>query len=542
MTTSHTSILAALGFASLLAHPAYGQECTAIPFSQLGSLHGHAISALTVTTSSPDKLPGATGALGALHVRTSEGTIRRQFLLREGEAFDTLRAIESIHRLKRQSYLADASLELDECVAAPGETPTVALHLTTRDSWSTRPSIKVRSSSAATIGLEERNVLGTGRSIKTYVGSDAGRTGVGIAYSDPWIFNSPLSATLSRNVFRDGHDWRASLGTRERSVFDRWNADISLLRSERVSPATLDSLRRVSGSFVVARRLFASRTGATSLLAGFEGEKTELSVSRAASTVGPSAVRRTFAGLDLGLAHHSALYQTVDWYLPNESPADLPLGFEAEGVVGFGRDFAANRRAVHVDFWGGRMWMPTPALLVISDVWVSGYARKGGWDAGSNRGALSLFKRAPRGMWTMRIAGEQLTDPDPDVRALATVDLTSRALPKRSRLAESAVAASLERSAHLFGLTRGYVLDGALFGAVSSRWDPAAMNAGRISIAALGVGLRLAPTRLGSASIRFDVGYPIASSGGVAPRRPFFGITLSPWIEAGRSRGSASIP
>ena len=184
------------------------------------------------------------------------------------------------------------------------------------------------------------------------------------------------------------------------------------------------------------------------------------------------------------------------------------------------------------------MWMPAPNLLITSDVWLTGYASGGAWDAGSNRGALSLFKRAPRGMWTLRIAGEQLRHPDPDVRTLATTDLTLRALPQTCRLAESAVAGSLERSAHLFGFTRGYVVDGALFGAVSSRWDPAAIGTDRISIAAPGVGLRLAPTRLGSASIRFDLGYPIAVSGGVVRRRPFFGVTLSSWIEAGRSRSA----
>ncbi|HEV7836447.1 MAG TPA: hypothetical protein VGO75_00150, partial [Gemmatimonadaceae bacterium] len=412
MATRDASVLA-LGFIISLAHPASAQECRTVPVAELGSLNGHAISALVVTTSPPDRMPGAAGALGALHVRTAEGTIRRQFLLHEGEPFDTLRAIESIHRLKRQPYLADVTLELSECVAVPGEVSTVALHLTTRDSWSTRPTIKVRSSSAATIGLEERNVFGTGRSMKTYLSSDAGRTGVGIAYSDPWVFNSPLSAGVSRNIYRDGNDWRASLGTRERSVFDAWNANASFVRSDRVSRTTLDSLRRTAGSFLVSRRLFASPTGATSLLAGFEGEKTELSVARDAPIVGPSAVRRNFAGVDLGLAHRSALYQTVDWYLPRGAIADLPLGFEAEGVVGFGKDFAANARAIHVDLWGGRMWLPAPDLLVTTDVWFSGYSRKGAWDAGTSRGALSLFKRAPRGMWTLRLAGEQLTDPDP---------------------------------------------------------------------------------------------------------------------------------
>jgi hypothetical protein len=213
----------------------------------------------------------------------------------------------------------------------------------------------------------------------------------------------------------------------------------------------------------------------------------------------------------------------------------LPVGFEGEAVAGFGKDFVTNTPAMHVDLWGGRIWMPRRDYFATADVWASGYVNRGAWNGGTTRAALSLFKEAPHGMWTARLAGEQLTDPDPDVRALATIDPTVRALPSGSRFAESAVAISLERSMHLFGAKRGYVVDGAFFVAGSSRWDPTSTTAARVSLGVLGTGLRLRPTRLGSASIRFDVGYPVLAPSSVQ-RRLFFGVTLSPWIEAGRAR------
>ena len=73
----------ALGFIPLLAHAVPAQECTRVPLPEVGSLHGRTISALTVTTSPPDRMPGAAGALEALHVRTTAATIRRQFLLQQ---------------------------------------------------------------------------------------------------------------------------------------------------------------------------------------------------------------------------------------------------------------------------------------------------------------------------------------------------------------------------------------------------------------------------------------------------------------------------
>ena len=527
-----------LGCGLLVVRSAEAQSCDAVPLSGIGSLAGERIASVEVSTLAPDRMPGAAGALSVLHVRSGKEMIARQLLFRAGEPFDTLRALESIRRLRRQPYLADASVDLNECVDSANVSRTLHIKVVTRDSWSTQPTIKVRSSSTATVGLEERNILGTGRSMKAYVGSDAGRIGLGVAYTDPWLFDSPLSATLSRNVFRDGRDWRATLATRPHSVFDRWNAELSLARSRRISLVAPDSLQRSAASLIVNRLWRSSTTSATSVIAGVEGEKTQMSVSNDMPLVGPPSVNRSFVGFDLGLTRHSALYQVVDWYLPGSAATDLPLGFEGEGVIGLGRDFAAHTPAVHVDTWGGRIWMPRHNLFATTDLWVNGFVHNRNWSAGSTRAAFSLFKQAPRGMWMLRLAGEQLTDPDPDVRALATIDPTLRALPQRSRLAESALAASLERSAHLVPLTRGYVIDGALFGALSSRWDPAASKSDRVSLGVVGAGFRLTPTRLGRASVRFDVGYPVIASPGVA-RRLFFGVTLSPWIEAGRSRAGA---
>ena len=480
-------------------------------------------------------MPGAARMLDVLHVRTERETIRRQLLVHPGEPLDTLRALESIHRLKRQPYLTGVSLELQSCADSAGVS-TVEMRVVTKDSWSTQPTIKVRSSRSAIVGVEERNILGTGRSVKTYVRSDHGRLGLGAAYSDPWVFDSPLAATLSRNFYRDGEDWRVALGSRQRSVFDTWNSELTVSESKRISlTAPVDSLRRSKANFLVSHLWLSSPTGATSILSGVEGEYTRLSVANTTDVVGPTSVYRKFVGVDLGLSHRSALYQSVDWYLPGGASTDFPVGFEGEGIVGAGRDLASQSPALHVDVWGGRIWTPRPDLLVAADLWQYGFVEDGSWQAGTTRAALSLFKPARRGLWTSTVDIEQLTDPDPDVGALSSMDFTVGAIPRQSRLAERAVAMSLERSLHLFGVTHSYVLDGALFGAASSRWDPAPPNSERVSLAVLGGGFRLTPTHLGRMSLRLDAGYPVAASS-FLPRRPFVRLTLVPWIEAGRVR------
>jgi len=52
----------------------------------------------------------------------------------------------------------------------------------------------------------------------------------------------------------------------------------------------------------------------------------------------------------------------------------------------------------------------------------------------------------------------------------------------------------------------------------------------------LGVGLRLSPRKAGRATARLDIGYPIVGIGDI-PRRPFFAIGISPWLDQGRRRG-----
>lgn len=523
--------------AGAISAPALAQQpaCHAVPDSLIGTLSGLAVGSLEIITANPDRMPGPAGALDVLHVRTGKDIIRRQLLLKPGDALDTLRLRESVHRLRRQGYIADVSLELQQCSDSTGGAPTVRVLVQTKDSWSTGPSIKVRSSSATAIGLEERNVMGTGRTVRAYVRSDAGRTGVGLTYVDPWLFGSPLSGALSRNVFRDGRDWRLGIGVRQRSIFDNWRGDLTLFDSRRRSPTGSDTVHRSAQVLTLTHLVSSSPGGALSLLSGFERERTHLSVSSDVPVVGPRRVNRDFAGLDLGLARYSARYEQIDWFLPGARAADLPVGFEGEGLVGFGRDFISETPMMHADLWAGRFWFPRRDLFATTDIWMSGYLNHDAWSGATERAAVSIYKQAADGMWIARVGAEQLTDPDPDVRALESIDPTVPAIPFTRRLAESAVAISLERSAHLFGVTRGYVLDGAFFAAASSRWDPASASDTTMSVGIVGVGLRLNPRRLGGAGVRFDVGYPVLRSSPVK-QRLFLRVSLSPWIEVGRAR------
>jgi hypothetical protein len=533
------------------------QQCDSVTSrTSLAEYSGREIRSLRVVPLAPDPFPGPARVLEHLHIRTRQGTVRRQLLIAPGDTVDTLRVAESLRKLRRLSYLADAAVTGVTCGTGP-----VDLTIVTRDAWSTRPSMQVRSTWSA-FELTERNVVGTGREATLGIHSAFGRTGIGVALRDPWFLGSPFSVELGRYAYRDGSELVASIARRDRSVLDPWGFEAQFDRSARI-PASRDTgalrsavapetFRRTSLSTLLSRRLAVSEDAVLSAQAGAEYRRAELTAAFAAPLVGPGHVRRDLVALDLGLRRRSVAFDTVTWLLPSSALVDVPLSLEADALIGTGYDRASGVPTTHVDVWVGKMFVPAPRSLLTADLWTSGYRAPSRWSGGSLRGSLAYFRQAPAGLWTARLAAERLFDPDPDVRALASADPATPAFPERQRFAEGAASLSVERSVRLLGLSRSWALDGASFGAWSTRWDAAARRQmspdgraivapeveGRneyLSTGVLGVGLRLSPRKAGRATARLDIGYPVVRMGDI-PGRPFLAIGISPWLDQGRRR------
>ena len=536
-----------LGLAVALPATALAQPCAqATSRTTLAEFAGEPIRSLDIVTHTLDLGDGVIGNVAsALHVRTREATVRRQLLFAEGDSVDTLRVAESLRRLRRKRYLADVEVSGERCPGAAG----VDLVVTTRDAWSTRPELRMSAGggggqagstnetggSSSTIGLEERNLLGTGRTARVYVRSFGNRIGTGVRVSDPWFLGSRLSADVGTDSYADGGDWHAQLATREESVFDRWSVIASAARGIRRAPGA-DTLRRDAASLLVARRLRASDEQVTALIFGAEAENTRLRAAPGAELVGPSFAARRLAALDLGIRRRTVQYDTLTWLLPGAAIVDVPIGPEAELVTGAGWELRQDVPVLHVDGWGGRAWIPRPGALLTTDAWLSGYAIGRSWRAGTVRGAVAWQQAARRGVWSARVSAERLFAPDPDARALVLDDPTLPVLSTPQRLSQSALAASVERSVRVRAITSSWAVDAAGFAAFSLREDAAAGGSPEgIVLGVAGLGLRMVPQRAGRGSVRLDLGYPLVRSS-VLPRRLYVGVTLSPWFDELRHR------
>lgn len=503
----------------------------------LASFSGAVIRTLRIETHAPAALPGPAAMVGRLHVTTREGTVQRLLPFAAGDTVDTLAVAESLRRLRRLRYLTDAWVEGVSC----NDSRLVDLVVSTRDGWSVRPSVKVRSNVSSAIGLTERNLLGTGREVMLAVKSTRGRVGVGAAIRDPWFLGDRVSLEAGSNIYVDGGEQYLTLGKREQRVIDRsgWALDLSRAVREPASGVG-DAFERRRATLLFARRVHLGARAALAAVFGGEGESAALVAAPDAPIVGPSRVRREFAGGAFGLTRRSVAFDTLSWLLPRAALVDVPSAFELDLLLGVGHDGVSDRPASRVDLWMGKAWKGGGRSLVVADAWGSGYRTGTVVQGATMRTSLAWYHAASRGIWVGRLTGERLSRPDPDVRALVLADPTLEALPARARLAKSALGASLERDWRIRSLSRSWGVDGALFGAYSSRWDLVPGFAEQVQAGVLGVGLRMVPARLGRATARLDVAYPVARSPDVR-RRPFVSISISPWFEQGRQRDGREV-
>ncbi len=497
---------------------------------------GRRIDSVGIETKAPPPLPGLAGIAGKVHVTTRKFVIRRDLLFSSGDTVDTTRVAESIRRLRHRPYLAHAVIEGHSC----GAGQPVTLIVRTEDRWTTKPNLTVQSTSSF-IGIQEDDLFGTGRSGSLSFALREGRAGIAAGYEDFWFFGQSLSAKLRGALYADGNYFRGRFRNQEQSVYDKWRSQLIVSQYMRDSRDTPDKLfqsfeRRTALAFV-GRRISATPMHVDDILFGAEAERAELNAPDRAMLVGPHLAKRRYAGGKIGLARRAAAFDTLTWLIEKQILIDVPRGSEWEVFAGAGHDAVTKEPGLFLNGWAGHMWSPDERTLSQIDLWGSGYriAHRGNWDDASVRGAFSSYRRTLNGVFSGYLLAEKLVNPDPDVRALSNLDITSYAIKRAYRFAEEAYAGGVQQSVHIHDLSKSVALDGAFFTAASLRRKSPFSQSDHVTVAVIGAGLRLVPTTPGSGALRLDVMYPVAGSRG-AENHAVIALSLSPWLEASRHR------
>ncbi|MDQ6611068.1 MAG: hypothetical protein M3Y64_01435, partial [Gemmatimonadota bacterium] len=460
-----------------------------------------------IVTNGPHSLRVVGTAFDRMHARTRAGTVRRELLFAPGQRLDSLAVAESLRRLRELGFLDDVFLVARAC-NGPTDADSVDVTVVTRDAWSASVSGSTHMSGAS-IGLAERNVLGTGRTVRLGLQADHNGFNRSIGVRDPAFLGSGLIADVRLSQISRGASWQASVTTRRRALVDPWTLELRAGSYDRgATPLHQSATKRSSASVIVGRRLTDADAGnAVYLLTGGEADNSRLSSGPHDRVIGPSSINRRYVGALIGLAVQATHFDTLSWLLPAGGIVDVPHGVETQFVAGPGRDRTNDQIAGHFDAWIGLAHTLGYSNVVYSDLWASGYAGKANLRQLSLRASIVAARKASRGQWKLRLTAERMSSPDPDVRALASFDVTSRLLLPSFRLANDAVSVSAERSVHLREVIRGSMLDAALFTAGSLRHEPASIHAAmNASVVTVGAGLRLLPTRSPRSGVRLDVG------------------------------------
>jgi hypothetical protein len=506
----------------------------AFPQSWIGTTVGQ-ITVRAANVETPFKL--ATTAAHYVHRATQLNVALNELSFAPGERMDSLLVKESVRRLRATGLYSEILLEGHQCTAGVTD-----FTLLTRDAWSLRSSLRFAEAGTSRASFSEVNLLGTGRAVAATGENVDGRNALSVSIVDPHLFDTRMRASALLRTFADGRAWIWSVRTRELSDRDDWRVALSSSQERRLSidstTATNIDITKRADALTVSKLVGLGATAAYAVVAGVEHEYADESVTQQTGLLGKNTAQRNFTAPLLGFSRRSRRFGSIDWLVPGQAPAELRQGLEGEVVFGMGHELFRNTSITHMDGWAGITELLGPNTVFTGDVWSSGYWSMDSVQNGTLRTSLALIRNAPKGMWILRAGWEHIYNPDPDIFALSTVDPLLRLLAPTSRLAEQALSVTAERSLHLYSKEGRWVLDGALFAALSDRrhsFDGVTTDPVNYRAVIIGFGFRQIRNQPTQAPIRLDVGRAVWRSQGL-PNRWVVTLSTVPWINAGRTR------
>lgn len=196
---------------------------------------------LADSTKRPEKFIEKAG--NSVHVKTREFVIKNYLLLKEGEAFDSLKIAESERLIRGQRFIRKVEIK---SLVVETNSDSVDLFVNTLDSWAIFPSMTY-SGSKVGFRLRSRNFLGMGHDFDNYYRQnfETGDNKFQTRYTMPNIRNTfiGLSVGYSSNEENE-YSKGVILQRRFFSPLIRWAGGVSVIER-----AYLDSIPNSNGAF-----------------------------------------------------------------------------------------------------------------------------------------------------------------------------------------------------------------------------------------------------------------------------------------------------
>lgn len=460
-----------------------------------------------------------------LHLRTRDGTVREQLLFRSGEPFSAQKAAETARLLRERGYLSEAEVEPTRY---DPDTNTVDMKVRVRDVWTLEPGIGFGRSGGANktrIRIAEENLFGMGQKVAIGYKSDEDRSGLGVQFQDPNLFQSWWGFQGSYADTSDGSSSGITVGRPFFSLSTPWSFLALGQATDQITP--LYDLGEKVNEFD-SRYTNVGIEGGTSngivdgwtkrWLAGYRYERARFDFTSDGDT--PSVAipeDRLLSYPWIGFEWIEDRYRTAHNQNQIGRVEDVFLGRKLRATLGWATPALGSDRSAGIFSLSGEMGMPIGErdTLFVDSAW-SGRIESGATaDAVLQAGAQYLHRFNEKNLFVASVDAAHATALDLDHQLQLGGDNGLRGYPLRYQTGTSRALISLEERYftdwHPFRLFR---VGGAAFADVGQVWGSAPFaSESQGTLADVGIGLRIGNARSGLGNVlHIDLAFPIAAS------------------------------
>src|ERR1035438_3306192 len=221
------TVLMVLAVSAHAAVPARPWKALEARKASIGKIEVEVGDVFDLTKADEDTMVGRTA--NRLHITTREAVIRRVLLFAEGDRVRERRIYETERLLRALPFVKTARIDP---VVQPDGTVVAVVHI--RDAWTTQVNLgysSVGGQKTMNFAIDEKNFLGTGKSLSYDYSKDHERTTWGFAYGDPQLFGSRWTLNAHNQYTSDGFIRSVQLQQPFYALNTPWSAGVALTES-----------------------------------------------------------------------------------------------------------------------------------------------------------------------------------------------------------------------------------------------------------------------------------------------------------------------
>jgi hemolysin activation/secretion protein len=461
-----------------------------------------------------------------LHIRTKHSTIKAQLLFASGDRYQARKLAETERALRLLTYVYDARV-----VPVRYADGKVDIKVITKDVWTLSPGIsfgRAGGANSSSFNLQDTNFLGWGKTLQVSHGSTVDRTSNTAAWTDPNVFGSRWTSTLTYVDSSDGSQRRLQVIHPFYSLDAPWSTRITALSFDRT--VSRYNLGNIVDQFNDNQTSYELSGGVSSgLIDGWTkrftfGMRYDRNLFLPTSVTSLPAQQlppdRTLSYPFVGFDFLQDKFKKVGDENQIGRTEDLYFGTEVTGEVGLSNGaFGADRNAVMLAAKALRGIELTglQQLFLTSDFSSrveDGRARNLIADAG----AKYYWRWRPDWLLYAGLSGTVTDSLDPDMQLLLGGDNGLRGYPLRYESGTSRALLTVEQRVftdwYPFRLAR---VGAAVFADVGRTWGSGVIgNSDPGLLRDVGFGLRLGNTRSGLGNVlHIDFAFPLNNIAGI---------------------------